>query len=74
MNNYEGYIHSNGSLMVVKVQQWQDSAVDLTSPFVFKYLGKKFLPSLNQAKQYFTELNGGKKYVDISELKKGAKN
>jgi len=70
MKYYEGYIHSSGALMVKKVPDWTDHAIDQKSPFIAKYLGKKMLPSLNQAKKYFLELTGGRQYVDISEFKK----
>ena len=70
MKNYEAYIHANGSLMVKAIPEWNDSTIDQRSPHVLIYLGKKKLPSLNQARAYFRQLNGGRSYVDPKELLK----
>lgn len=70
MKFYEGYIHTNGALMVKTVPEWNDHIIDQKSIFMAKYLGKKQMPSLNQARQYFIQLNGGRKYININELKK----
>lgn len=70
MNYYEGYIRDTGALMVVKVPDFVDNIVDHNSVHTYKYLGKKMLPSLNQANKYFQNLNGGKKYIDVSQITK----
>ena len=69
MKFYEAYIHTSGTLMVKKIEDWS-RGMDLKSPYIHKYLGRKNLPSLNQARKYFTELNGGRTYTDLSGIKK----
>ena len=71
MKRYECYIHSSGALMVKTVPDQLNYIVDQKSPHVIKYLGMKTMPSLNQARAYFIQQNGGRQYVDISELKRG---
>lgn len=58
--------------MVKTIPQGLDYIVDQKSPHMIKYLGKKMMPSLNQARAHFIQENGGRQYVDISELKRGS--
>ena len=54
MNDYEGYVHSNGSVMVKRVPPWcKDGAIDITSPYVKKHLGIYNAVSFTQARKYF---------------------
>ena len=69
MKEFEAYIHTNGTLMVITIPDWS-RGMDIKSPYVHKYIGRKRLPSLNQAKKYFREQNGGRTYVDLSSIKK----
>ena len=69
MKSYEAYLHTSGTLMVIKIEDWS-RGMDIKSPYVHKYLGRKMLPSLNQAKKYFREQNGGRTYIDLSGIKK----
>ncbi len=73
MKSFEGYIHSGGSLMVKTVPQYAKTIVDQNSPHVAKYLGIVQMTSLNKAREYFINENGGKQYLDISEIKKDKK-
>ena len=70
MKFFEAYIHSTGALMVKGVPFSVDHIVDQSSPFVLKYLGKKQLSSMNEARAYFKQLNGGKTYIDMDEIKR----
>lgn len=65
MKEYEAWIHNNGALVVKAIPAGCLHAVDLDGPMVYKYLGKKYFISLNNARRYFIEQNGGKKYMDI---------
>jgi len=74
MKKYEGYFHSNGTLMVVKIPDKLKSTVDKNSPKVYKYLGWKWASSGKVARQEFAADNGGSQFMDVSKMKKEPKN
>lgn len=60
MQYYEGYLHTNGNIMVVPVPKWAEAIVDQHGPFVKKYYGKIKLSSKNEAEKYFNHKYGNK--------------
>lgn len=52
MKQYEAYIHTNGKVQV-KCMPFNQSTIDIISPFVKKYLGIYLANSFEEAEEFF---------------------
>ena len=54
---FEAYIHTNNSIQVKRVVPWQYGAgIDISSPFVKKYLGSIEVKTMEEAAEKFEVL------------------